>query len=140
MHLTNSILQDRVPTFNQVSHFDYEFHTILDQYKCQYAELKLKQNGYYLTNKKSNYIFINKKLRDAAKLEAKLHELVHLIIDHPCEFLASKQELHAQIFSLVFLIPKADIIEYSQLKLSEIDYRLHPFLKARWRIYETYKI
>ena len=140
MQMSYEILRKRVSSFNRKAHISKDFHKIRNIYKCDYAKKLLMRKGYYVSDGSGDYIFVDKRLSGAEKLEVQFHEMTHLLLDYPCDFMEFRQHIHAQVFSLIFLIPKKDILEYSEMNLEEIDYRLHPFLSARWQILQKFGI
>lgn len=138
MNISYRILRNREPSFNRRSHFELEFRAICRNYGCDYISKRQNRLGYYLTDASGDAIFIDSRVSGHQRREVQFHEITHLLLDFPCDFLDFRQQLRAEIFAIVFMIPKKLLFEYMQISFDEIDYRLIPYLKKRLWVYETF--
>lgn len=140
MNLTYRILRERVSSFNRRSHGESTFHRIRKRIDCDFDEKPRQKKGYYVTDESGDVIFIDSRLSGKTRLEVLYHELTHALIHYPASFLERRNQLQAEIFSLIFLIPRKELFEYMNTPFEEIDSRLVPFLIRRQRIFERFGV
>ena len=140
MNLSYRILKNRISSFNRKAHGEQDFYRIAKEQKFQVYDLELECLGCYVADKDGDYIFIDPRIRPPLRYEVEFHELTHALLDFPCDFLYFRQQLNAEIFSLIFLIPKKQLLELLQMPFDEIDYRLQPFIIRRKKIYEIFGV
>lgn len=135
-----NIVRKRVYTFDRISHADADFRAICWKINCDYVFKPQRKKGYFVTDSSGDYIFIDSRITGFNRFEAMFHELTHALLDVPCPFLHFRQQIQAETFALIFLIPKKMLFEYMNMSFDEIDYRLIPYLKRRKFIFDTYGI
>lgn len=138
MDLSYRLLKRIIPALNLRSHRETEFLRIARQLCIDVHELELDCFGCYVADPDGDLIFIDPRLRLYLRLETQLHELTHAILDYPCDFLKFRQQLHAEVFALVLMIPLRMLFEYEKMPFDLIDERLIPYLKRRKFIYERF--
>lgn len=138
MHLSYEILKTKIKSLNTKPHDEPDFYRISKKQKIGVYNLDLDCLGCYVADKDGDYIFIDSRIRAPQRFEVQYHELTHAILDFPCDFLDFRQQLHAEIFALVFLIPKKMLFEFMQIGFDEIDYRLHSFVIRRKKIFDIF--
>jgi Zn-dependent peptidase ImmA (M78 family) len=110
MLLTFDILKTNyLPDLNRRKYTADDFWQITSKKQCAVFEMRLRKKGYYATNGRENYIFLKYRLRELAWLEAAFHELIHLLIHHPCKFLHRKHQKEARAFALIAMFPKDEL-------------------------------
>lgn len=140
MELSYEILCSRIPGFNKNSHNEFDFHELRQLLNCDFHEKKQNKKGYYAIDNDDGCIFIDSRIGGLLRCEVLFHELSHAHLDHPVDFLKHKQDFHAEIFALIFLIPKQMLLDYMELSFEEIDPRLVPYLIRRKYIYEIFGV
>lgn len=140
MNFTLKILRSRIASLNCRAHYEIDFHRVRRKIKCGYVLKNQNRSGYYVTDISGDLIFIDAKIHGLNKLETQFHELIHALLHYPCDFLARKQQLQAEVFALVLMIPKRDLFKYTTMNFEEIDYKLIPYLKRRKYIYEVFGV
>lgn len=119
MLLTFRILKNSLPELNNRRYTSADFWNVTTAKKCEVVEMRLKKKGYYLTNGRENYIFLKYRLRELAWLEAAFHEMIHLLVHHPCKFLHQRHQKEARAFALIAMFPQKDLprlaAEFGQL-------------------------
>ena len=140
MNLSYQALLSRVASLNRRTHVEADFKRICERINCEFVFRKQNKNGYFVADECGDYIFIDSRIRGLTRLDVLFHELTHAILHHPCAFLDFRQQKQAQIFALIFMIPKRKLFECMKLSFDEIDYRLLPYLKRRLRVFEIWEI
>lgn len=140
MMLAYSRIKQLVPEFNRATFTRRQIAALALKFNCEIYERKQKKFGYYVPDKSGDYIFIDSRISAPFYFEVLFHEIVHLLIHYPCEFLTRKQDFEAENLALVFLVPKRTLFEYHQTPFDHIDKRLIPYLIRRQRIFEHYGI
>jgi hypothetical protein len=140
MMLSYSRIKSLVPDYNRRCFTRHSILALTRKYNCEFVEKPLKKPGYYVTDCGGDIIFVDSRLKSHFWFEVAFHEIVHLLIHYPCDFLHSKQQFEAENLALIFMIPKAKLFEYRTIPFDEIDPRLVPYLIRRQQIYEIYRI
>jgi hypothetical protein len=140
MHLSYNILKTKIPTLNRKAHRETDFYRISKHHKIEVHNLELDCLGCYVADADGDYIFIDSRISGLLRLEVELHELSHACGEYPCDFLHFRQELHAETFALILLIPKKILFEFIRTPFDEIDQRLIPILKRRKFIFDRFRI
>lgn len=140
MLLAYSRIKTLVPEFNRRTFTRQNIFALVLKFNCEIFERIQRKAGYYVLDKDGDAILIDSRVSGIFWFEVAFHEIVHLLIHYPCDFLHSKQHFEAENLALVFLIPRRKLLEYQITPFDEIDPRLIPYLIRRQRIFEVYKI
>jgi hypothetical protein len=139
MLLTFDILKASLPELNSRRYTAEDFWQVTTQKRCEVYERKLKKKGYYATNGREHYIFLKHRLRELAWLEAAFHEMIHLLVHHPCHFLKRRHQTEASAFALIAMFPEKDLPELVS-QWDQLDEFTHFLLYKRLQILERYGI
>lgn len=117
MNLIIVKLESRVPRLNEKIYGVPEFYRLCRKEKVTVYEIPLSDNvyGYYSNYRGKAYIILNSRMDKSKWLEVAYHELGHHYLYTPVarsvffdsHHLSNRQELEAQAFALLALIPLA---------------------------------
>jgi Zn-dependent peptidase ImmA (M78 family) len=105
-----------IPAFNERALTSEDFFLLGETSEIDIAEIKLKKRGYHVWDDGDDYIFIKKTLRGLKWLETAFHELFHAVLQAPLKGMHAKQQLVANAFALIALIPLPMLEDYSFLE------------------------
>jgi Zn-dependent peptidase ImmA (M78 family) len=128
-----------IPAFNERALTAEDFFVLGETSQIDIAELKLKKRGYHVWYEGDDYIFIKKGLRGLKWLETAFHELFHAVLQVPMKSMHAKQQLVANAFALIALIPLPMLNDYSFLEENPTTHAYWLF-KERQRVLFLYGI
>ena len=122
-----------LPDLNERRLLASDFWSICDRQRCQVFEIPLENGGYYLTNGRDDYIFLSLYMREFIWLETAFHEMIHLLLHYPADFLLQKQQNEARALALIAMMPQKDLPalarEYDQLD-TDLQFLFHKRLQV----------
>ena len=115
MNLILEKLREKLPHLNEKIYTETDFYRICRKEKVKVFEIPLRVHihGYYSNYRGRSYIILNSRITEAEKLETAFHELGHHYLHAPVaqsvffdsQSLSNRQEIEAQAFALLALIP-----------------------------------
>lgn len=115
MNLILEKLKRKLPHLNRKIYGELDFYRLCRQEKVKVHELPLRENiqGYYSNYRGESYIVLNSRMAPAKRLEVAFHELGHHYLHQPVphsaffnsQNLSNRQEIEAQSFALLALLP-----------------------------------
>lgn len=122
-----------IPAFNERPLTEDDFYFLTEVNNIDVCEMKLKKRGYHVWDGEDDYIFIKKTLRGLKWMETAFHELFHAMLQIPLKYMHRRQQLEANAFALIALIPLPMLQSYSFLEEN-------PTRHAYWLFKERQKI
>ena len=132
-------IKEIIPAFNERPLTDADFFFLTDTNRIEVNEIKIKKRGYHIWKDGAVFIFIRKTLRGLKWLETAFHELFHAVLQIPTRYLHCKQQIEANVFALIALIPLPMLNGYSFLEENPTTYA-HCLFKERKRVFDLYGI
>jgi Zn-dependent peptidase ImmA (M78 family) len=149
MNLSLENLIVHLPHLNKKIYGEADFFKLCRKERIKVAELSLKDNirGYYSNYRGRTFIIINKNLSRMKWLEVAFHELGHHFLHAPVpssvffdsQNLSSKQEMEAQSFALLALIPITLLKQIEESPLLMEDYPIY-LIEQRMKLFELFGI
>lgn len=137
--LSYNKIKEIIPAFNERSLEAEDFFFLTETNSIDVCEMKLKKRGYHVWEDGEDYIFIKKTLRGLKWLETAFHEMFHAVLQVPTNYIHHKQQLEANAFALIALIPLPMLDGYSFLEENPTAHA-HWLFKERKRVYFLYGI
>ncbi len=117
MDLAVKAIKAIIPEFNERVVDVDRILSLLEQQKTDYAERKIKRDGYHVWDEGQDYVVVKKSLTGLKRHETIAHEGIHSFISVPIEAMHSKQQCEANVLSIIAIIPQ-------------------PLLKDKWKFLE----
>lgn len=141
MNLTLQNLKKALPEFNLKPYTETDFWRICEQFNIEVLPRKMDNNGYYVTDRAGEFIFISQDIKNHYLwLLVAYHELVHAICHYPCKFLYNKHELQAETLSIIAICPLWMLYDREIQQQANFDVFLRIILTKRRKIREIYGI
>lgn len=114
---------------------------VFSRRNIQYLEVPMEGLGAYfhISSDKTDYVFIKYNIQGLLYHETLAYEGVHAFCHIPAPFLLSKNNLEAEVLSLVMLMPETDLPRLNRIKhqLEPDSYEMvikRNQIKAMWKI------
>lgn len=141
MLLTFSLLKKIIPELNKKVITVERIIELLYQRRIEYHEIPLykEDDGAFITQDGQDYVFIRYALHQILKHETVLHEGCHAFMHVKAPFLQWRQQLEADVFSLVGMIPATELPHLNRIK-HQLEPESYEMLMRRNRVKEMWKI
>lgn len=133
MMLSYLKIKEIIPAFNERALTPEDFFLLAETNNIDVCEMKLKRRGYYVWDDGDDYVFIKMSLRGLKWLETAFHELFHALTSIPVDYLHHKQQIEANAFALIALIPLPSLKSYAFLEEN-------PTSNAQWLFKERKRV
>ncbi len=139
MMLSYNKVKEIIPAFNERPLTPEDFFILTEMNDIDVCEMKLKKRGYHVWEDGDDYIFIKKTLCGLKWLETAFHELFHAVLQIPTGYMHFKQQMEANAFALIALIPLPMLDGYSFLEENPTTHAYWLF-KERRRVFFLYGV
>lgn len=139
MNLTYLQLQKIFPEINIRKITPVRILEMFDKKNISYFELPMEGRGGCLTDGGREYVFIKRSLQNLLYHETLAYESVHALCHAPAPFLRWRHNLQSEIFSLVFMMPLADLPYLNRIK-HQLDEESFELLLRRNKANEIWKL
>jgi Zn-dependent peptidase ImmA (M78 family) len=139
MMLSYIRIKEIIPAFNERPLTPEDFFYLTAENDIFVSEIKLKKRGYHVWEEGEDFIFIKHSLRGLKWLETAFHELFHAVLQIPTKYLHCRQQIEANAFALIALIPQKLLTSYQFLEENPTTYA-HWLFKERKRVFFLYGI
>lgn len=102
-------------------------------------ELVMPDDGVYVTNAGKEYVFLRYSLQGLLKQEVLLHESCHALIHSPAPFLLWRQQLQADVFALIGMMPLTDLKRLNRAK-HQLDSESYELLLKRNQVNQVWQL
>lgn len=137
MNLAFRALKKFLPELNERIICPEDLFDLYERLDIEFYEIPLQGNGYYIREGGSDYIFLKYFLRQLLRHETILHETVHALIHYPFEYLTRKQNLEAEVFALIGMMPISELPKKIRIKDS-LDPEEYELLERRLKVVEIW--
>lgn len=139
MNITYLLLKKVLPELNRCVITVERILQVFCQRNIEYYEIPLEGDGAFVTKDGNNYVFLRSALTQLLKHETILHEGCHALIHYPAPFLLRRHQLQADIFSLIGIMPLADLKHINRLK-HQLEPESFELLKRRNEVNRRWKL
>lgn len=142
MHFTFELLKTKYfPELNVKVIGEDRIIEVFNKIGVLYYEVQMKGKGAYVREieDKTEYVFINRSLKTLLKHATLAYESVHALSHVPAAFLESKQNLEAEVLSLIMMIPRTDLERLNRIK-HHLDDESYDYLMRRNKVAEMWKL
>lgn len=141
MNLTFQLLKKYFPELNKKVIGKERVIEVLGNLNIPVFEINMSGRGAYVRDASDGreYVFIRYNLQNLFFHETLCFEGVHALAHVPCHFLKRRHELQSEIFSLIFMMPAADLPRLNSVK-HQLEAESYHFLirrnevRARWNL------
>lgn len=128
-----------IPQLNVTRIIAKDFWNVCEIKRCDVTEMELDKPGYYVTDGKEDYIFLDHRLREYKWLIAAFEELFHLIVHFPCDFLLEKQQIEAKTLAIVAMIPQPELFRLLRV-YEQLEREMQFLVYKRLQVFHKYQL
>lgn len=139
MNLTLLQLKKILPEINRKVITPARILQVLKEQSIEFFEIQMNDDGAYVTDAGREFVFLRRSLQHFLFHETLAHETVHALSHHPASFLFWRHQLEAEVFSLVFMMPLADLPRLNKIK-HQLDDESYELLKKRNKANEVWHL
>jgi len=107
MNLAITRIKQIIPHFNEQALTEKDFWKICENEEIRVVETHLFVNGFYFSDGRRNFIYLNSALRGAFWLENAFHEIAHHFLHTPPT--NPRQEEEARAITLISILPRSQL-------------------------------
>lgn len=139
MLLTYKRLKELIPFLNERVVTPEDLYAVFDRLGIHYFERKMRKNGYYVRADGEDYVFIKRGLETILAHETLAHEGGHALTQIPEKDLESRNQLQAEAFALICLMPVGTFRNLSRTA-DALEGEEYELLKRRNEVWNRWRI
>ena len=137
MNLAITRIKQIIPHFNEEALTENDFWKICENEQILVVETHLFVNGFYFSDGRRNFIYLNSALRGIFWLENAFHEIAHHFLHTPPS--DSRQEEEARAIALIAILPRGQL-EKAAMEADEFSEYAERILHERLQIFAEHGI
>lgn len=138
MNITFRILKNIFPELNEKVITSERIRQVFEERNIELLEVPMKGKGCYVSHENKDYVFLRYNLSSLIYHETLLYESVHALLHVPsAHFLKRQHDLEAEVFSLVMMMPLADLPRLNIIKY-QLDAENYEYVEQRNKIHSIW--